>query len=203
MKKIILLLALSLFVVSCDKVKKERIEDTKEKTVEKKVPKKKIVYSENIQDTFFGIKFGASKEEVINAFEKEGLDLDNQYSTNNKLTFKPAGKFFSFGGTNWGYVTVGLHNGKFYAIEFECCIENEEIVLERFEFVLSELSSRYNMNEVTIKDNNTHKAYNAVSKDKKIVVIICDKDKSADGENRPYVSLAYMDSKLYKSSDEL
>ena len=32
--------------------------------------KLKIVYSENIQDTFFDVKFGASEKEIVKAFKK-------------------------------------------------------------------------------------------------------------------------------------
>ncbi len=217
MKKLFLLLTLSLFILSCDKAKEE-------KTQEKKNSEKEIVYSENIQDTFFGVKFGASREEVIKAFEKEGFKLDNQYSTNNRLCFETyessyipiflrhsvdttykrlAGEYFSFGGMDWHFVNAYLSNGKFYAIQFGYSPESKETALSQFESVLSALSSKYKMNEEAIEDTNTYKNYRAESKDGKFVRVLCDKSESFAEIKRYYVELIYEDATLDKPSDEL
>ncbi len=196
MKKIFLLLTLSLFILSCDKAKEE-------KTQEKKDSEKEIVYSENIQDTFFGVKFGASKEEVIKAFEKEGLYLDNRNSNRDYLLFYRSRGDISFGRFNWDYVSAAFSNGKFYDIVFQYTPEYKETALSRFESVLSALSSRYKMNEEAIEDTNTYKWYTAKSKDGKGMSVDCGKGESNDGQMRYYVNLEYADLTLNKSNDEL
>lgn len=196
MKKLFLLLTLSLFILSCDKSKEE-------KTQEKKGSKKEFVYSENIQDTFFGVKFGASKEEVIKAFKKEGLYLDNRYSNKDLLWFAPYRGDISFGGFNWDYVYAYLSNGKFYFIKFQYTPEYKETALSQFKSVFSALSSRYKMNENPITDTNTYKLYTAVSKDGKAMDVQCHKGESDGGQMRYYVDLRYIDWTLNKPNDEL
>ena len=196
MKKLFLVFTLSLFILSCDKAKEE-------KTQGKKDSEKEIVYSENIQDTFFGVKFGASREEVIKAFEKEGLYLSNRDSNRDYLVFLPSGGNICFGGFDWNYVATRFSNGKFLIIEFLYTPEYKETALSKFESVLSALSERYKMNEEPIEDANTYKSYKAGSKDGKGVIVDCCKGESRDGEMRYYVNLIYVDVTLYKSRDEL
>ena len=196
MKKLFLLLTLSLFILSCDKAKEE-------KTQEKKDSEKEYVYSENIQDTFFGVKFGASREEVIKAFKKEGLYLNNHNSNKKNLSFQPYGRDFSFGGSYWEYVDVNLSNGKFYGIIFGYTPEYKETALSQFESVLSALYSKYKMNEEAFEDTNIYKWYTAKSKDGKAMAVQCSKKESSGGQMRYYVNLVYGDSTLDKPNDEL
>jgi hypothetical protein len=196
MKKLFLLLTLSLFTLSF-------VNAQEEKTQGKKDSEKEYVYSQNIQDTFFGVKFGASREEVIKAFEKEGLYLENRYSNKDGLFFVSSRKSFSFGGLNWGSVRVALSNGKFYAIQFAYSPENKETALNQFGNVFSALSSKYKMNEEPIKDANTYKDYYLMSEDGKYLSVSCKKDESNAGKMRYYVLLEYGDGTFYKPSDEL
>ena len=196
MKKLFLLLTLSLFTLSF-------VNAQEEKTQEKKDSEKEYVYSENIQDTFFGVKFGTSREEVIKAFEKEGLYLDNRNSNRDFLVFLPSGRNIPFGGFNWDFVYAYFSNGKFYCIIFQYTPEYKETALNHFESVLSALSSRYKMNEKPITDTNTYKCYTAKSKDRKVVAVDCKKEESSGGEMRYYVNLVYIDKTLDKSNDEL
>lgn len=189
MKKLFLLFTLSLFTLSFVNAQEEKEEE--------------IVYSENIQDTFFGVKFGASREEVIKAFEKEGLYLDNRILDKDVLLFRRSGGDFLFGGFNWDYVYCVLSNGKFYFIQFQYTPEYKETALSRFESVLSALSEKYKMFENQIEDTNTYKYYLAVSEDDNAVAIKCNKEESNGGEMRYYVVLDYIDWTLNKSRDEL
>ena len=183
MKKLFLLFTLSLFTLSFVNAQEE------------------IVFSENIQDTFFGVKFGASREEVIRAFEKEGLYLDNMHSTNAKLFFKPLAKYFSFGGMSWDFIQVHLSNGKFYLIQF--AHENNETVLNELELLLSSLASKYKMNDTkSIEDKTYYKKSFAISDDN-FVQVSC-KRVSTDSEIKYRIYLLYMNDKLKnKPSDEL
>jgi hypothetical protein len=189
MKKLFLLFTLSLFTLSFVNAQEEKEEE--------------IVYSENIQDSFFGVKFGASREEVIKAFKKEGLYLNKHISNKDGLWFYRSEGNIRFGGFNWNCVFAGFSNGKFYGIQFQYTPEYKETALNRFESVLSALSSRYKMNEMPIKDTNTYKYYLAVSEDENAVAIKCDKGESNGGEMRYYVHLEYVDWTLDKPNDEL
>ncbi len=189
MKKLFLLLTLSLFTLSFVNAQEEK--------------EKEIVYSQNIQDTFFGVKFGASREEVIKAFEEEGLYLENRYSNKDDLLFRRFGGNIPFGGFNWDYVFAGFSNGKFVGIQFQYTPEYKETALSQFESVLSALSEKYKMNEMPIKDTYTYKYYLAVSKDGKVVDIQCSKGESDGGQMRYYVHLEYIDLTLDKPNDEL
>lgn len=195
-KYFLMLVIASLCLASCgkDKLAKQEKKDTKQK---------EVVYTDHIQDTFFGVKFGASKEELIEAFKQHNLYL-NGYSTDSWLAFEGRSKYFDFGGLNWSFVRVGFNNDKFYTISFLDTPENKVTALDRFERVFDELSKKYKMNELPIQDTNTYKRYNARTKDEKIMGVFCFKAESLGGEMRYYVSLDYYDEKLMKEvSDEL
>ena len=196
MKKLFLLLTLSLCMLSCDKVKVE-------KTQEKKEPKKEVALNDDIQDTFFGVKFGASREEGIEAFEKQGLHLDKSNSKNEFLAFHPYGRYFSFGRMAWEFVNVRLSNGKFWNIGFIFTPGNKETALERYEGVLEQVSSKYNVAERPIEDENLYKQSAGRTKDGRYIVVDCFKTESVDGEMRYYVTLTYGNEKFQGVSNEL
>ena len=162
MKKLFLLLTLSIFVLSCDKSSEN-------------------IYSKNIQDTFFGVKFGANKDIVIEVFEKEGILLEHgEYSTNiQTLRFTPKGEYISFCGMNWDYISCRFSSDdKFFGIQFVNTSKNIETALKKFDSVFLELSSRHKMFAHPIEDENIYKHYGAVSKDKKRVQVVCQKVES-------------------------
>lgn len=182
MKKLFLLLTLSLCVLSCGK---------------------EIAYNDTIQDTFYGVKFGASREEVIEAFQKQGLYLEKSISTNESLDFTPYGKYFSFGGMSWEFVRVELSNGKFCGIEFSFSPGNKESALEDYEGVLKQVSSKYNVAERPIEDENLYKKSGGRTKDGRYIVVVCHKSESIDGRMRYYVTLTYGNEKFKGVSNEL
>lgn len=182
MKKLFLLLTLSLCMLSCGK---------------------EIAYNDTIQDTFYGVKFGASREEVIKAFQKQGLYLDKSVSTNERLTFDPYGSYFGFGGMDWQFVNVYLSNGKFCVIAFSYTPENKETALEDYEGVLEQVSSKYKVAELPIEDENVYKKSGGRTKDGRYITVYCDKTESVDGEMRYYVTLEYGNEKFEGVSNEL
>ena len=182
MKKLFLLLTLSLFMVSCGE---------------------EIAYNDTVQDTFYGVKFGASKEEVIKAFEEQGFYLDKRLSTNDFLSFYPYGRYFSFGGMGWQFVNVHLSNDKFCAIDFSFTPESKETALEDYDGVLEQISSKYNIAERPIEDENIYKKSGGCTKDGKYIVVVCYKEESVNGVMRNYVTLEYGNEKFQEVSDEL
>ena len=182
MKKLFLLLTLSLCMLSCGK---------------------EIAYNDTIQDTFYGVKFGASREEVINAFEKQGLYLYKSVSTNDFLQFVRYGRYFSFGGMDWEFVNVRLSNGKFCNIDFAFTPESKETALEDYEGVLKQVSSKYKVAERPIEDKNLYKKSGGRTKDGRYITVACFKSESIDGRMRYYVTLAYGNEKFQGVSNEL
>lgn len=182
MKRLFLLLAFSLCTLS--------FVNAQEKI------KLKIVYSENIQDTFFDVKFGASKKEVIKGFKNHGLDFSKKRSTDDILTFYPSEGNFSFCGISWKNLTASLSNDKFFSLGFTALYADEETALKDFELVLSELSSKYEMNELPIEDSNIYKSYLAFSEKENGVMISLEKGEGREGEVIYYISLDYEDKTL-------
>jgi hypothetical protein len=182
MKKLFLLLTLSLFMVSCGE---------------------EIAYNDTVQDTFYGVKFGAGKEEVIKAFERQGFYLDKRLSTNDFLSFYPYGMYFSFGGMGWQFVNVHLSNGKFSCIQFLYTPNSKETALENYDGVLEQISSKYNIVKRPIEDKNDYKKHGGCTKDGKYVVVVCSKEESNNGMMRYYVILEYGNEKFQEISDEL
>lgn len=168
-----------------------------------------FVYSENIKNTFFGVKFGSSKEEVIKAFEKKGLYFVEEFSTRDELTFISSAILngeieakVSFGGMFWNGVIANFSNGKFYKIDFQYNPEYKEMALKRFKSVISTLSKRYKMKELSITTTDIYKWYSAESKDGKVVNVHCIKSESSGGEIMYYVNLEYLDLTLFNPNDD-
>ena len=139
----------------------------------------------------------------LDSFEKQGLYLYKSVSTNDFLQFYPHGKYFSFGGMSWQFVNVGLSNGKFCAIAFSVSPENKESALEDYEEVLEQISSKYNVAERPIEDENLYKKSGGRTKDGRYITVYCYKDESFGGEMRYYVTLAYGNEKFQGVSNEL
>lgn len=188
MKKLFLLLTLSLITMSFVYAQEEK---------EDKISKK-------IQDTFFGVKFGASSSDVIVAFENEELYFVEEFSSKDRLVFTSKSPYvdLTFGKKTWDYVEVYLSNDTFYQIDFVYTPEYKETALDRFEVMLLILSSKYNMNESPTEDTNTFKGYFAASKDKKAMTISYYKNENTLGKIRYYVNLTYVDMTLFPSNDE-
>lgn len=116
-------------------------------------------YSDEIQDTFFGVKFGTSKEDAKAAFLDRGFkivyeELDYIYIEN-----------IRFGGYPWSYMLVEFRNNRFAFITFgkkSMAIEQEYSI---FRDILSDLSKKYNM---TKKRKEGKTLYLASSKQKTV-----------------------------------
>lgn len=184
----------------------QSVSDSAEKTTQEK----EIVYNDRIQNTFFGVPFGSSKDDVVVGFAKHDF-YEDYYSTNDRLSFKkkdggPHGltmNAFSFGGMNWRQLNVYLSNNQFYAIEFTSSHKTKESALESFENVLSEVSVKYNMFESPIDDTTSYKRYMGLTKENQWIVVHCYSYESVSHERYIGVTLAYGDNNFDNVSDEL
>lgn len=177
---------------------------------DKATPEREIVYNDKIQNTFFGVPFGASKEGVVSAFEKQDF-YEDRYSTDERLSFKkkeggPWGLTkgrFSFGGLNWSQLYVNLSNNQFYSIEFTSAHKTKESAMENFEGVLSAVSTKYHLFEDPIDDTTSYKRFAGVTKDNQWVIVSCYSYESVSNERYIGVSLTYGDNNFYNVSEEL
>lgn len=203
MKKLFLLSVLSLLILSCGQKGGENQENKENKEQE-------VGLNDKIQDTFFGVKFGASREEVIKAFEERGFKILDEVSSNVILNFDIGSEYFSFGGMHWNHVNVNLYDNKFYEIDFALMSEIKETALGNFESVLSLVSSKYKIKEKAIEDNkvyreyidNMYKDYVGYSKDGRYLRILYFSIDNC-GRETYHVHLIYGDETFNKPNDEL
>ncbi|MEE0900790.1 MAG: hypothetical protein UIM25_07820 [Bacteroidales bacterium] len=181
LRNILIIIVACLCLVSCGEYK-----DTKQK---------KVVYSNNIQDTFFGVKFGESQIDVIKAFKKYNL-YSHDNVTDSVLCFLPKdrSKFFDFGGFNWKFVLVHFSSDKFYKISFFYSA-NSASAMKRLSELYKEVSQKYNMIDETTED---FMRYVALSEDGKKMEISLPRLLGSED-----VMLKYCDEKLtYEARDK-
>lgn len=168
-----------------------------------------VVYNEKIQNVFFGVSFGASKNEVVEGLAKHNL-YENEYSTKTRLSFEPRAslyslpkEFFSFGGMNWHLLYVNMTNNCFRSIEFMDAYKAKESAMEDFEIVLSKVSSKYQMYEEPLDDTTSYKRFIGKTNDNCWVLVHCFSYESVSHQRWIGVKLAYGDDKYNGVSDEL
>ena len=124
-------------------------------------------YSNEIQDTFFGVKFGASKEEVKAAFLDRGFEIADEGLDAMLIENIP------FGGYPWNSMLVQFINNRFKTIAFVIKLDrNSMITTEQegniFRAILSDLSKKYNMS--VTKYNEDVIEYRADLKQKSVIL---------------------------------
>ena len=171
---------------------------------------KEIIYNDKIQNTFFDVPFGSSKEDVVTGFAKHGF-YEDYYSTDDRLSFKKkdGGRHgitmnaFSFGGMNWRQLNVYLSNNQFNSIEFTAAHKTKESALENFDHVLSEVSAKYHLFESPLEDTTSYKRYIGLTKDDQWIIVHCYSYESVSHQRFIGVTLAYGDNNFNNVSDEL
>ncbi len=199
MKKIMVVLLISgLFICSCNN------NETQPKMNNVKVSKP-IKYNEYIQDVFYGVPFGASKDEVIRGFKSNGLIVDLENSTDIFLSFcKRESMRFSFGGMDWDYVNVYLCNNRLYEIQFLKTFRTKESALSYFNGVFSKVSQKYHIQESHISDKYTYKNYiGRTYYTSQWVSLSCSSYESFSHEQYVGVWLTYGNDSYNKVSNEL
>lgn len=123
------------------------------KSSDKDSTKVDTLWNEKVQDTFFGTKFGASKEEVIKNFAKHGFRLDIKYSNKDFLIFHHIPKkSFEFGGMTWENLDVYLANDKFHAIRFCTPTKDKATAISNYNIIANVLSQKYKLTNFEPKD---------------------------------------------------
>lgn len=177
---------------------------------DKATPEREIVLNDKIQNTFFGVSFGATKDEVVSAFAEHDF-YEDYYSTDSRLSFEKKtsqhglkeGRF-SFGGLNWKHLCVNLANNHFKSIEFTNAFRTKESALESFDYVLSVVSSKYQLYEEPMEDTSSYKRFVGRAKyGEQWVTVNCYSYESVGYQRWVGVTLAYGDNSIISVSDEL
>lgn len=192
-----LIIAITLCIFSCGN------NNTKSDNESDKSQNDTIIYNDNIQDTFFGTTFGASKDTLIKNFNKHKLVIDKTVSNNDWLSFDKYNSKISFGGYNWDYIYVSFSNDKFYSIQFHHAYKDKASALENYSNLLYTISSKYNMTETTPSDTTIYKKSIGYSKSNKRVIISCERYESIGHQIWQGVYLTYSDFTYYEVSNEL
>ena len=197
----------SMILNACNSTSNSNQTSTETKDAELKTHEK--VYNDKIQNVFFDVPLGASKEEVVEGFAKHGF-YENSYSTDSRLSFEKKtskhalpSEFFSFGGMNWKFLNVYLSNNHFQSIEFTNPFKSKKSALEHYEDVLSPVSLKYNLYEKPSSDTSLYKRYCGETKDKQWIIVTCYSYESVTYDRWYGVSLVYGDDKYTNISDEL
>lgn len=152
------------------------------------------VWNEKIQDEFFGVKFGASKQQVISALSKKGLTFNKQSSTNDFLHFLPSsGKYFSYGNLDWEHVDVNIQNDKFYRINFYTAHKDKQTAQNSYENLKSIVTQKYSFMDFQPADTTMYNASIALGKNKVSMGISCRRYESVGNEIFIANSLEYWD----------
>ena len=173
-------------------------------------PTQEIVYNDKIQNTFFGVPFGSTGEEVEAGFKKTGF-YTNSNRTATTLFFEPYGadSKFSFGGLTWDYLRAqfsgdGIRNGgKFYSIQFCSAYKTKEAALSDFNSVMNALSNKYTLTKINPTDTSTYKIYVGQTRNNQVIYVVCRSYESFGHERWIGVELGYTDNNYNKVSDEL
>lgn len=168
----------------------------------------KEAFNDSIQGTFFGVSFGADKDELVKKFAERDLILYPYLSTEEFLVFYPAfgGQRYSFGGLNWKCLNVGLSNGKFYYIQFYNSLKDKAEALEYGQSLLKTISAKYKLSQEEPKDSTTYLLYRGKSKkeSEREVTVYVSRYEAVDETVYYGAFLLYIDKKYEASvSDEL
>lgn len=130
-----------------------------------KSEKAKEAYNDSIQGTFFGVSFGADKDELVNKFAEKKLIPNIYISTEDFLSFQPiGGQRYTFGGLNWECLNVGLSDGRFYAILFYNTLKDKAEAIQGGQSLINSISAKYSLAKEEPKDSSTYLIYRGKSK---------------------------------------
>jgi hypothetical protein len=168
-----------------------------------------IVYNENIQGEFFGVPFGATKEDVIEAFAKQNL-FPTKDSETNELVFR--GKLhengisfygLNFGGFTWTEVIVYFSNNSFYYIRFIATHSDKERVIRNGAAVFEKLSKVYKMYGLKEEDPSVLIKHVGLGKTSRKVWLECNAILTPAENVLANVFLDYYDGDFYTENNEL
>lgn len=152
------------------------------------------IWNDKVQDTFFGVKFGATKDSVIAGLKNQGFYFNTSLSTDNLLHFHSnSGQYFSFGNLNWEMLAIGLNDGKFNFIRFMNASEDKAAALSNFNSLKNAVSAKYDLTVVAPKDTTIYDCSAVFAKNNKCIAIYCSRYETISKNIMIGVNLEYYD----------
>ena len=161
--------------------------------------------NDSIQGTFFGVPFGAEKQELVNKFAEKNLIPNNYISTEEFMTFqKIGGQRYTFGGLNWECLNVGLSDGKFFVILFYNTLKDKAEAIQEGQALYNRISAKYNLAKEEPEDSTTYLIYRGKSKkeNEREVVVYVSRYESVDKSIYYGTFLQYIDRKFEAAVSE-
>lgn len=156
------------------------------------------IWNEKIQDTFFGVKFGADRQTVISKLEEQNFKLITSISTENRLNFYYRGsKYFTFSDMDWEILDLYVEGDKFYAISFMNYGDDKVSALSKYNNILEAVSNKYNMTDNTPADTTVYAVNEAFGKNSVNMGVYCYRDETVNKDIKIGVQLLY-----YKESNQ-
>ena len=118
--------------------------------------KEEIVLNETIQDVFFGVKFGATVDEVIEGFAKYDLVPDGEMERERLYFVSKKSDCICFGGFAFVFVEIRFHNGRFWQIKFCIPYKTEKEAKTSTAVISDRISEKYKICDKKIFDNDTY-----------------------------------------------
>lgn len=117
------------------------------------------VWNEKVQDTFYGLKLGAtiSTEDIVQTIESHGFILNKGYSSDDELKFTPHQKqIFTFGNRFWEMLYIERTNNIFTGIAFMNSSLDKASSLNHYNSLKNEVNTKYSPTEVLLKDTTIY-----------------------------------------------
>lgn len=167
----------------------------------------KEAFNDSIQGTFFGVSFGAEKEEIEKKFAEHNLTLLYRLSTEEVLHFGPlVSNRYTFGGMNWENLYVVMSNGNFWQINFYNTFRDKAEAISSGESLVSTVSAKYELVKEEPEDSTIYMIYRGKSKKEpeREVCVYIERYEGVDKTIYYGEFLRYLDRKYKASvSDEL
>ncbi len=160
------------------------------------------LWNEDVQSSFWGTCFGASQDEVKESLESKSFDIED-VNEDCIQCFPLIGEKISFGGISWDYMFAHFSNGKLFMVVFQSAFTSKNEALEQYEFVRKQMSAKYKVMDVPLRDSNEIARSGIYSKTSRTAGILCDSGYSLNHELLYYTELIYFDKEFDKATDEL
>jgi hypothetical protein len=160
------------------------------------------IWNENVQDKFFGVSFGESKETLIETFKKEGFVANFATSTEEYVHFFPTkSQYYSFGGYNWEMLDITFSNDKFVGIKFMNSSKDKAEAMSQYEQLKKLLTNKYKETIVEKKDTTVY-GLTAIFSNDTYAIAACYRYESISKNILIGVSLEYFSNKYYKGAED-
>ena len=165
----------------------------------------KEAFNDSIQGTFFGVSFGAEKQELVKKFAEKNLIPYSEMCTEDFLVFYPiGGQRYTFGGLDWDHLNVELSDGKFYSILFYNTRKDKTEAIQDGQSLYNTISAKYNLAKEEPEDSTTYLIYRGKSKkeNEREVVVFVSRYEAVDKTIYYGTFLQYIDSKFEATVSE-